>query len=536
MNAAIDHNVIWQYHEGTSQEFALSVIANDILYCGTRGPGKTDSQLMRFRSNVGLGYGSFWRGIIFDREYKNLDDLVTKSKRWFYPLEDGAQFLSSKSDYKWVWPTGEELLFRSVARDDDYWAYHGHEYPFMGWNELTKYPTSSLYDKMYSINRSGFDPDKNTPRLKGDNYVAEWNARYPDGHYEGRPFKSGDYETPTGRPLPPIPLENFSTCNPLGPGHNWVKRRYIDVAPYFKVIDKPMTVFNPKTKREELVIRKQVTIFGNWRENPNLDPQYIAGLMNAASENERKAWLHGDWDIVAGGALDDVWKKGIHVLPRFKIPSTWMVDRALDWGSSHPFSYQLWAEANGEEATLPDGSKFCPPPGTLIQIGEIYGSKEIGTNTGLKWGAKKLAEEIVKYENMLIKDGWISKKVYAGPADNQISEVREITTDSIEKILSDNGIEFEKSDKSPGSRKIGLQLMRDRLENSVSKEDAGLYFMDNCVASISTIPVLPRDSLKIDDVDTDAEDHAYDAARYRVLKGNNRLATVVKVSFSRSGR
>jgi len=84
-----------------------------ILYEGTRGPGKTDAQLMAFRKHVGRGYGRFWRGVIFDREYKNLDDLISKSLRWF-PQLDGPKpkFLSSTSDLKWVWETGEELLFR----------------------------------------------------------------------------------------------------------------------------------------------------------------------------------------------------------------------------------------------------------------------------------------------------------------------------------------------------------------------------------------------------------------------------------------
>lgn len=530
---AITRNEVWRFHEGTSQEFALSVVANDILYCGTRGPGKTDAQLMRFRSRVGLGYGSFWRGIIFDKEYKNLDDLVTKSKRWFYPLNDGAEFLSAKSDYKWRWPTGEELLFRSVAKLDDYWAYHGHEYPFIGWNELTKYATPDLFNRMYSVNRSGFDPIAHTPRLQGDNYVTYWNELHPNGHHEGRPFRSGDYETPDGRPLPPIPLENFSTCNPLGPGHNWVKRRFIDVAPYFKIITRTVEVFNPRTKQDETITRRQVSIFGNWKENPNLSPEYIAGIMNAANENERKAWLEGDWDIVAGGAIDDVWHKGTHVLPRFRVPRSWTIDRSLDWGSSHPFSYGVWAEANGEEAELLDGTTFCPPPGTLIQIGELYGSKEIGTNVGLKWSAKTLAEKIVEYETMLLNDKWIANKVFPGPADNQISEVRETETDTIEKKLADKGVIFERSDKSPGSRKIGLQLIRDRLEAATKREGPALYFMDNCVASISTIPVLPRDKDKIDDVDTSAEDHAYDMTRYRVLKGNSRVARVIKVNFPR---
>ena len=80
----------------------------------------TDAQLMRFRRNVGQGYGRYWRGIIFDREYKNLDDLVSKSMRWFPEFKDGARFMSSKADYRWVWPTGEELLFRAIKKDTDY--------------------------------------------------------------------------------------------------------------------------------------------------------------------------------------------------------------------------------------------------------------------------------------------------------------------------------------------------------------------------------------------------------------------------------
>ena len=43
--------------------------------------------------------------------------------------------------------------------------------------------------------------------------------------------------------------------------------------------------------------------------------------------------------------------------------------------------------------------------------------------------------------------------------------------------------------------------------------------MANCVATISTLPILPRDEKNLDDVDTNAEDHTYDMIRYRVLDG-----------------
>jgi hypothetical protein len=73
-------------------------------------PGKTGATgALPF---VGLGYGSFWRGVIFDTEYKNLTDIITQSKRMYRLFNDGARYLASASELRWVWPTGEELLFR----------------------------------------------------------------------------------------------------------------------------------------------------------------------------------------------------------------------------------------------------------------------------------------------------------------------------------------------------------------------------------------------------------------------------------------
>ncbi len=63
----VDPDVIWEPIPGSSQEFALDTRCHHTLYTGARGPGKTDTQLMRFRRRVGCGYGSYWRGAIFDR-------------------------------------------------------------------------------------------------------------------------------------------------------------------------------------------------------------------------------------------------------------------------------------------------------------------------------------------------------------------------------------------------------------------------------------------------------------------------------------
>lgn len=491
--------VIWSPLPG-SQALAISCPCNEILFEGTRGPGKTDTQIMFFRRFVGMGYGPWWRGIIFDREYKNLDDLVAKSKRWFPLFNDGVKFSGSLGDFKWTWPTGEELLFRQVKREDDYNKYHGHEYPFIGWNELTKYPSPSLYDAMLSCNRSSFLPNEHSPDKS--------------------------------RPLPEIPLVVFSTTNPHGPGHNWVKRRFIDVAPPGQVVKKSTEVFNPRTQTRETVTRTQVRIFGSYKENRYLSPTYIAGLQQIKEPNKRRAWLWGDWDIVAGGALDDLWSERFHVAPRFVIPPSWRLDRSFDWGSSKPFSVCWWAEANGEEAILPNGARWCPPRGQLVQLFEWYGSEEPGTNEGLKMSAREVAQGILAREKALRQGGWIQGTVWPGPADSAIwseSKSDDGRMESIASKMQDNGVTWVPSDKRPGSRVNGLQLLRDRLEASTHGEVPGITFMTNCRATLATLPVLPRDDNNPDDVDSEAEDHAYDAIRYRVLAGSRKIATNIKV-------
>lgn len=484
-----------------SQAYALACPCNRILYHGTRGPGKTDAQLMDFVKTVNKGYGHYWRGIIFDREYKNLDDIVSKSRRWLPQFEDGARFLASGADYKWVWPTGEELLFRTVKRKSDYQSYHGHEYPWIGWNELTKHPTSELFDMLMSVNRSSFVPEEHSPD--------------PDN------------------PLPEIPLRVFATTNPHGVGHSWVKRRFqLGVIPDGQVQRERTLILNPRTKKEEVVTTSQVAIFGAYVENPYLPKEYIANLMRTKDPNRRKAWLEGDWNITAGGAVDDLWEELVHVIPRFKVPPGWRVDRSMDWGSTHPFSVGYWAEANGEEAEFPNGKMFCPPKGTLIRIAEVYGAKpeEIGDNIGLKLGSVSVARLVKAMDDRLLRDGWIQDFVRPGPADNQIDNVTDKASETIAVKMAKEGVRWTKSDKGPGSRKIGLQLLRDRLDAAISGEGPAIYFTRNCQAAIMTLPGLPRDEDDEDDVDTDSEDHVYDDVRYRLLAGNRRGATQIDVS------
>ena len=128
---------------------------------------------------------------------------------------------------------------------------------------------------------------------------------------------------------------------------------------------------------------------------------------------------------------------------------------------------------------------------------------------------------------------YIPRQPKAGPADNQIRAVSQPGTPTIAEEMERVGVKWLPSDKAPGSRKNGLELLRSRLREAGKEhpENPAIYFMEHCRSAIAHLPVLPRDSKDPDDVDSSAEDHDYDMVRYRVLAAK-RPATVIKLGFA----
>jgi len=451
--------VIWQPQAGSQTLFMRCPIF-ETLYEGTRGPGKTDALLMDYAQFVGQGYGPEWRGVLFRREYKPLADVVAKSKKWFPRIFPGARFLGSKSDYKWVFPAGEELMFRAVKRQEDYDDYHGHGYPWMGFEELTSWPDEELYISLQSVCRS---TNPNLPR-----------------HYR-------------------------ATCNPWGVGHHWVKARFIDPAPRGVVM----------TNKEG---RDRVAIHGRIWENKILlknDPDYLKSLQ-AQTGAKRKAWLLGDWDIVAGGMFGDVWDLDVHVVEPFDVPKTWRIDRSFDWGSSRPYAVGWWAESDGCDIKLADGTQRSTQRGDLYRIAELYGWTG-KPNEGTRELAVEVARKIKQTEKGL------GRVVHAGPADSSIYDVQDGSC--IADKMGTIGVGWVRANKGPGSRVNGWELLRERLKNSITRDGPGMFVFNTCRQFIRTVPALPRDAKKPDDVDTEAEDHIGDEVRYRVLAKTHKFAS-----------
>ena len=141
----------WMPQSGPQQLF-LQCPCREVLLEGTRGSSKTDALLMDFLQHTQKGYGPEWRGILFRETYKQLEHIISKTKQFFRPLTYNPVYNSTA--HTWVFPEGEELLLRFMRVADDYWDYHGHEYPWIGWEELTNWKDDQCYEMMKACNRS----------------------------------------------------------------------------------------------------------------------------------------------------------------------------------------------------------------------------------------------------------------------------------------------------------------------------------------------------------------------------------------------
>jgi len=137
-------SIAWAPQRG-SQALVLACPISELLNDGTRGSMKTDTLLMDFAQHVGQGFGAAWRGILFRQSYPQLAEIVVRSKKWFNQIFPGAGY--NKNEHIWTWPTGEELLFRYMDSPDDYWNYHGHQYPWIVWEEITQWRMQNVMSR-----------------------------------------------------------------------------------------------------------------------------------------------------------------------------------------------------------------------------------------------------------------------------------------------------------------------------------------------------------------------------------------------------
>lgn len=448
-----DRTVIWQPQPGP-QTALLECPVFEVFYGGARGGGKTESSIGDWLQHSSL-YGEHAIGIFVRRKLTQLSEVIARTKQIFPRL--GGKY--NEQQKTWTMGNGARLKFVYLERDSDAEEYQGHSYTRIYVEEITNFPSSGPIDKLRATLRSGAG----------------------------------------------VPVGMRLTGNPGGPGHNWVKARYIDPNPAgYQLLTDEATFTDPDTGLNRTVTLDRVFIPSKLGDNALLvrnDPTYILRLRQSGSEALVRAWLEGDWSIVDGAFFDE-WDEAVHVLDtRLVLPRlapNLLRFRAFDWGSAKPFSCG-WYALLDKPLPIP-GREHPLPQGALIKYREWYGAS--GPNKGLKMTADAVAEGIVKMEKQ--------ERIRYGVADPAI-----FTRDggpSIGETMSTKRCNWRRADNK---RKAGAEQMRQRLTGQDGIPM--LYFLDCCEDSIRTIPVLQHAETDPEDVDTDAEDHAYDETRYAVM-------------------
>lgn len=430
------YNVIWRPQPGP-QAALVTCPVEEIFYGGARGGGKTDGMIGKNAIKADR-YGSHQKGIFFRRELPQLEAAIDRTKEIYIPL--GWNWAEQKKTF--TAPNGATLKFRPLERDSDAEKYQGHDYTDVYFEELTNYPDSKPVNKLRATLRSAHG----------------------------------------------VPCQFHATGNPGGPGHNWVKARYIDPAPQgFEVL-------------EDDEGQQRVFIPAKVADNQALmvnDPGYVSRLKQSGSDQLVKAWLDGDWSIIEG-AFFDCWSSDLVIEP-FTVPEHWLRFRSFDWGSARPFSTGWWAVVS--DTYIHKGQKL--PRGALVRYREWYGCS--GPNTGLKMTAEQVTAGILERESEETDYSVADPAIFAEDGGPSIAHRM-------------RPIYWKKADNKRVAQKGqmgGWDQMRARMVGE--KGTPMIYCFNTCTHSIRTIPVLQHDPNRAEDLDTNGEDHAADEWRYACM-------------------
>ncbi len=102
-----------------------------------------------------------------------------------------------------------------------------------------------------------------------------------------------------------------------------------------------------------------------------------------------------------------------------------------------------------------------------------------------------------------------------GVADDAIFSRTGSSAGTIADEFRRQGVFFRRARK--GERVAGWEVMRRMLQDAGKPDRPGLHVSRLCEYFWNTVPTLPRDPRKSDDVDSRAADHAADACRYAIV-------------------
>lgn len=228
------------------QETALLSEADETLFGGSRGGGKTDAGMIWMIEPDYIRHPRY-RGLVIRKNADDLRDWIDRAEYLYRPTR--AVFAGNPVEI--TFPSGSKIRTGHLKDEKAYGKYQGHEYQKMLIEELTQIPLERNYEKLIGSCRSTISELK--PRI-------------------------------------------FATTNPDGDGYDWVKQRFNIPDWPDKPVEFIKKIIDTKTGN---ISSRTFTFIPSWVED-NIyllkSESYLNYLNSIQDETLKKQWRLGSWE------------------------------------------------------------------------------------------------------------------------------------------------------------------------------------------------------------------------------------------------
>ena len=403
---------------------------SEVLFGGAAGGGKSYGQMVDALL-FALTYRKS-KQLVLRRSFAELDKSLIRTSLALFPRDI---YTFNSSTHTGRFKNGSVIDFGYCATENDVYQYQSAEYDVIRFDELTHF-TEAQY--VYLISR-----------VRGANSY---------------------------------PKQIKSSTNPGGVGHCWVKARFIDPSP-------PEKVFSAGNGMKRIFIPSLLDDNKFLKEG---DPEYKKRLL-ALPEREKKALLHGDWNIFEGQYFSE-FSAERHIIDPFEIPRSWRKYRSIDYGLDRLVC--LWIAISPENCCYVY-REFC------------------ASDLPISASARAINERTPQ-----------SEEIYATLAPPDLWSRSQETGRTKASIFSEYGINFT---KTSNDRETGWLAVKELLCDTDSGPRLKIFSV--CTELIKCLPALTVDKLRPSDCSTEPHEitHAPDALRafaiFRTRPGENIKST-----------
>lgn len=299
----------------------LNLQCREALYGGAAGGGKSEALLLWLAEGIGI---SNYSGIIFRRTEDDLknsnDSLISKAMRMYGPL--GA--VMTDSGKRWRFPSSAMIELAGLHQESSVMKHQGPSYHRVAFDELTHF-SQAQYE-----------------------FLVLTRIRSAPGF--------------------PIRLGARSASNPGGPGHAWVKERFITK----EALEALAGLSSEETCPPGLVFetpKGHAFVPARLADNPYIDrDEYRARMSDVTDPVMRERMLNGDWSIMPNCLIKPEWLRFCYTMQGDYIRFHDFEGKQFHLVHQQNCRRVITVDTRGTSKEITRESKGKPPSWTVAQV------------------------------------------------------------------------------------------------------------------------------------------------------------------------